>query len=167
MGRGELGVVASRGWRNSDTGRESPHTNGVRERASGSLRCEHLYREEITDGVMLVDQSEHDRQIFNTIRPHEALDMGRPTDVYLTAVPSCEDPETEPESWRGTVLSARSCVACLLLHFVASGVDDRVGAETVCPSGPPRSRLDDLMAMSLTAAGCIRCRRPTGRRSAR
>jgi putative transposase len=35
------------------TRRKSPHTNGVRERAFGSLKYEHLYREEITDGVML------------------------------------------------------------------------------------------------------------------
>jgi putative transposase len=80
------------------TRRKSPHTNGVRERAFGSLKYEHLYREEITDGVMLADQAEHYRQIFNTIRPHEALEMRRPTDVYLTAVPNFEDPEPEPPS---------------------------------------------------------------------
>ena len=80
------------------TRRKSPHTNGVRERAFGSLKYEHLYREEITDGVMLADEAEHYRQIFNRIRPHEALAMRRPTDVYLTAVPSFEDPETEPFS---------------------------------------------------------------------
>ena len=77
---------------------KSPHTNGVRERAFGSLKCEHLYREQITDGVMLADESEHYRHIFNTIRPREALGMRRPTDVYLTAVPNFETPESEPES---------------------------------------------------------------------
>jgi hypothetical protein len=35
---------------------------------------------------------------FNTIRPHEALDMRRPTEVYLTAAPNFEDPESEPPS---------------------------------------------------------------------
>jgi putative transposase len=80
------------------TRRKSPHTNGVRERAFGSLKYEHLYREEITDGVMLADEAERYRQIFNTIRPHEALQMRRPTDVYLAAIPNFEDPEPEPES---------------------------------------------------------------------
>ena len=80
------------------TRRKSPHTNGVRERAFGSLKYEHLYREEITDGVMLADEAERYRQIFNRIRPHEALQMRRPTDVYLTATPSFESPESEPPS---------------------------------------------------------------------
>jgi putative transposase len=80
------------------TRRKSPHTNGVRERAFGSLKYEHLYRLEITDGMMLADEAEHYRQIFNTIRPHEALEMRRPTDVYLSAIPNFETPETEPES---------------------------------------------------------------------
>lgn len=76
----------------------SPRTNGVRERAFGSLKYEHLYREEVTDGVMLADEAEHYRQIFNRIRPHEALGMRRPTDVYLTATPNFDDPESEPTS---------------------------------------------------------------------
>ena len=67
------------------TRRKSPHTNGVRERALGSLKYEHLYRLEITDGVMLAAQPEHCRHIFDTIRPQEALGMRRSTDVYLTA----------------------------------------------------------------------------------
>jgi putative transposase len=80
------------------TRRKSPHTNGVRERAFGSLKYEHLYRHEITDGDMLASQAEHYRQIFNTIRPHEALDMRRPIDVYLTTPPNFPAPETEPET---------------------------------------------------------------------
>ena len=47
---------------------------------------------------MLADEAEHYRQIFNRIRPHEALEMRRPTDVYLTATPNFPSPETEPES---------------------------------------------------------------------
>lgn len=80
------------------TRRRSPHTNGVRERAFGSLKYEHLYRIEISDGVDLARASEHYRQIFNTIRPHEALDWARPHDVYLTATPNLPDPEPEPET---------------------------------------------------------------------
>lgn len=80
------------------TRRKSPHTNGVRERAFGSLKYEHLYREEITDSIMLADEAEDYRQIFNRIRPHEALEMRRPTDVYLTATPNFPRPEPEPDS---------------------------------------------------------------------
>lgn len=80
------------------TRRKSPHTNGVRERAFGSLKYEHLYRHDITDGDMLATETERYRQIFNTIRPHEALDMRRPIDVYLTATPNFPAPKTEPET---------------------------------------------------------------------
>ena len=76
----------------------SPHTNGVRERAFGSLKYEHLYGHDIADGVDLARESEQYRQIFNHTRPHEALDMARPADVHLTATPDLPDPETEPES---------------------------------------------------------------------
>jgi putative transposase len=80
------------------TRRRSPHTNGVRERAFGSLKYEHLYRLDIADGIDLARESEHYRQIFNHTRPHEALDMARPADAYLTATPNLPDPETEPDS---------------------------------------------------------------------
>lgn len=80
------------------TRRNSPHTNGVRERAFGSPKYEHLYRHDITDGDMLATETEHYRQIFNTIRPHEALDMRRPIDIYLNDTPSFPAPETEPET---------------------------------------------------------------------
>lgn len=56
-------------------------------RAFGWLKYEHLYRLEITDGVMLADEAEHYGLIFNTIRAHEALQMRWLTDVYLTAAP--------------------------------------------------------------------------------
>lgn len=80
------------------TRRKSPHTNGVRERAFGSLKYEHLYRHEITDVDVLVVEAEHYRRVFNTIRPHEALGMQRPQEVYLAAIPNVPDPESEPES---------------------------------------------------------------------
>jgi putative transposase len=80
------------------TRRKSPHTNGVRERAFGSLKYEHLSRHEITDVDVLAREAEHYRHIFNTIRPHEALDMRRPAEVYLDATPNFQDPETEPDS---------------------------------------------------------------------
>lgn len=89
-GRPELEHVRTR--------RKSPHTNGVRERAFGTLKYEHLDRHDIADGDDLAREAERYRQIFNTIRPHEALDMARPRHVYLTATPNFPDPETEPET---------------------------------------------------------------------
>ncbi len=41
---------------------------------------------------MLGHETEQSPQILNTIRPHEGLEMRRPTDVYLTAVPNLEHP---------------------------------------------------------------------------
>ena len=52
------------------TRRKSPQQNGVRERAFGSLKYEHLYRLEIDDGFDLGRETESYRHIFNTIRPH-------------------------------------------------------------------------------------------------
>ena len=72
------------------TRRKSPNQNGVRERAFGSLNYEHLDRLEIDDGFDLGRQVEAYRQLFNTIRPHEALAMRRPLDVHLEA---CNDPQ--------------------------------------------------------------------------
>lgn len=63
----------------------SPGQNGVRERGFGSLKHEHLYRHEITDGVQLAAQTQAWRQIFNTVRPHEALAMRPPALVQHTA----------------------------------------------------------------------------------
>ncbi len=81
------------------TRRKTPQQNGVRERAFGSLKYEHLYRLEIDDGHQLGQEAETYRQLFNQIRPHEALAMRRPLDVHLEAI---NDPptikSTEPET---------------------------------------------------------------------
>ena len=50
------------------------------------------------DAEQIAIEAERYREIFNTIRPHEALDMARPRDIYLTAIPNFPDPETEPET---------------------------------------------------------------------
>lgn len=71
------------------TRRKSPQQNGVRERAFGSLKYEHLYRHEIDDGVELARHVEDYRDVFNTIRPHEALTWRRPLDVHLEALSAC------------------------------------------------------------------------------
>jgi transposase InsO family protein len=81
------------------TRRKSPQQNGVRERAFQSLKYEHLYRLEIDDGFDLGREVETYRQLFNSIRPHEAVAMRRPLDVHLEAI---NDPQTtksnEPET---------------------------------------------------------------------
>lgn len=64
------------------TRRRSPGQNGVRERAFGSLKYEHLYRLEISDGPSLAVEAEAYRQIFNHIRPHEALGYARPIEIH-------------------------------------------------------------------------------------
>ena len=64
------------------TRRKSPGQNGVRERAFGSLKYEHLYRHEIETLADLARQAEAYRHVFNHIRPHEALGLHRPIDVH-------------------------------------------------------------------------------------
>ena len=66
------------------TRRKSPGQNGVRERAFGSLKYEHLHRLEIADGPSIAVEAETYRQVFNHVRPHEALGMDRPIRRYLT-----------------------------------------------------------------------------------
>ena len=85
------------------TRRNSPGQNGVRERAFGSLKYEHLYRQEIDDGHTLGEEVETYRQLFNTIRPHEGIGMRRPLDVHLEAINDRQtiksnEPETLPYS---------------------------------------------------------------------
>jgi len=85
------------------TRRKSPNQNGVRERAFGSLKYEHLYRLEIDDGHQLGVEVETYRQLFNEVRPHEAIGMRRPLDVHLEAIYDREtiksnEPETLPSS---------------------------------------------------------------------
>jgi len=64
------------------TRRRSPGQNGVRERAFGSLKYEHLYRHEIDDLPTLAAEAERYRQIFNHIRPHQTLGGHRPIEIY-------------------------------------------------------------------------------------
>ena len=51
----------------------------------------------------MADEAEKDRQLFNTIRPHEALAMKGPLDVHLEAcnhdqILKSNEPETLPTS---------------------------------------------------------------------
>jgi len=55
----------------------------VVERFNQSLKYEHLYREEIPDAVLLTQEVERFREIYNGIRPHEALRFLTPMAVHL------------------------------------------------------------------------------------
>jgi len=62
---------------------KSPGQNGVRERAFGTLKYEHLYRHaaQIATLADLYREAEKYRTIFNETRPHEALGMHRPIEI--------------------------------------------------------------------------------------
>jgi transposase InsO family protein len=81
------------------TRRKTPGQNGVRERAFGSLKYEHLYRHEIDDGHQLGVEVERYRQLFNTVRPHRSLAGRRPLDVHLNPTQTPPTPKlTEPKT---------------------------------------------------------------------
>jgi putative transposase len=61
----------------------SPQTSGVIERFFGTLKHEHLYRAPIADGVALAMETARFRDIYNCIRPHQALDDRTPRQAYL------------------------------------------------------------------------------------
>jgi putative transposase len=67
---------------------KSPETNGQIERFFGAIKYEHLYRHEIADGQHLADHVDRYLDVYNAIRPHEALALGRPLDAYLTPLPT-------------------------------------------------------------------------------
>lgn len=62
----------------------SPQTNGVIERFFGTLKYEHLYRGTIDDADALAVEINWFRQIYNTVRPHQALHDRTPRAAYLT-----------------------------------------------------------------------------------
>ncbi|MQA84251.1 MAG: transposase [Streptosporangiales bacterium] len=63
---------------------KSPQTNGVIERFFGTLKYEHLYRAEITDGDALAMEVHRFRHIYNAIRPHQALGGRTHRAAYLS-----------------------------------------------------------------------------------
>ena len=65
------------------TRHHAPETNGVVERINQSLKYEHLYREEITTVVALVEQIDAYRELYSWVRPHEAIGFIAPMVRYL------------------------------------------------------------------------------------
>ena len=57
-------------------------SNGVVECFNRTLKYEDLYRDLPIDGVDLDARVAAYRTLYNTIRPHEHLDYGRPHDHY-------------------------------------------------------------------------------------
>lgn len=66
----------------------SPQTNGVVERFFGTLKYEHLYRAVIRDGDALSVEANWFRQVYNTIRPHQALGDRTPHAAYVAHGPA-------------------------------------------------------------------------------
>jgi putative transposase len=77
------------------TRHKAPETNGVIERFFQSAKYEHLYRHEIDDGPSLAAEVERFLDVYNTRRPHEALDFALPIDRYLRPPPITPAPAIE------------------------------------------------------------------------
>jgi putative transposase len=80
------------------TRRNSPGQNGVRERAFGSLKYEHRYHMQIETLQDLTREADAYRQVFNHVRPHEALAFYRPIEVHHdpSLKPATKITHTEP-----------------------------------------------------------------------
>ncbi|MDY0087957.1 MAG: integrase core domain-containing protein [Coriobacteriia bacterium] len=75
--------MAARPWlQHIRTRHYSPGQNGVVERFNRSLKYEHLYRLEIDDAARLMDEVAAFVELYNDIRPHEAIGDLRPVDAH-------------------------------------------------------------------------------------
>jgi putative transposase len=90
-GRFAAWVAAQRHIVHIRTRKNSPWTNGQIERFFGACKYERLYRHDIGDGIELAHHTRDYRTIYNSIRPHEAIAMGRPLERYRT-------PPTQPST---------------------------------------------------------------------
>lgn len=54
------------------------------ERFVQSVKYEHLYREELQDGAMVVAAVERYRLLYNAVRPHETLGQHTPLTAWHT-----------------------------------------------------------------------------------
>ena len=82
--RGFRRYIASRPeFEHVRTRHRSPETNGVIERWFQSLKYEHLYLQEIDDGLALAEYVAGFERIYNDERPHEAIAFQLPRQRYL------------------------------------------------------------------------------------
>ena len=80
----------------------SPGTNGVIERFFQAVKYEHLYREELRDGAMVVAAVARYLDLYDAVRPHETLGQRAP----LTAWHTFDEPDRQ-------ALSDRNCLSYL------------------------------------------------------
>lgn len=74
----------------------TPGQNGSRERGFGTMKYEWLFREEIDDGLELVEHVNAYRHDYNHVRPHEAIAWNGPANVHVEiAVPTIPNFEIE------------------------------------------------------------------------
>jgi len=80
------------------TRKKSPQTNGVIERYHGAIKIEQLWRQLPADGVEMTVMVDDFRQLYNEVRPHEALDGQRPLGRYLSGpiTPPSDPTDTTP-----------------------------------------------------------------------
>jgi Integrase core domain/Bacterial regulatory proteins, luxR family len=123
------------------TRRKSSGQNGVRERAFGSLKYEHLYRHEIDDGHDLGLHAEAYRQLFNTIRPHQTLGGrgSRPRKVCWMVPASWTEIAaglSNTEIAAALVVSAATVKTHINHIFQKTGARDRAkpSATPICPA---------------------------------
>lgn len=79
---------------------QRPRSARLRPRAFGTLKYEHLYREQIDDALNLIREAERFRIEFNTTRPHEHLSWTMPLAVHQGRarpdIPNFPEAETLP-----------------------------------------------------------------------
>jgi putative transposase len=75
-------VAAQRHITHVRTRKNSPWTNGQIERFFRSIKYDDLYRNDISDGVVLARRVENYLTVYNSIRPHEPIGMRRPLELY-------------------------------------------------------------------------------------
>lgn len=91
-GRFAAWVASKRHIEHVRTRHRAPWTNGQIERFFGAIKYERLYRHDIADALDLASHIQDYRTIYNSIRPHEAIDMARPLDHYR------QTPTTQPST---------------------------------------------------------------------
>jgi Integrase core domain len=113
----------------------SPQTSGVIERFFGTLKYEHLFRGRIDDGDALAVEINRFRQIYNTIRPHQALDDRTPRDATSPEVDATSEPLATVRAWSSVNGSSASIPPSGAMRICRPGVR---GPRPLPPTRPGR-----------------------------